>query len=517
MDETVYLFRPSLRRLIARIRASPQSSITLSSADYETIQYTYRACHAITLTSYYMSHKHPKLMARAWMVWVQTFSAAVSMAALAIWCAPFIEDTKVGEVQGGKTAKMGGKKEEGGGVEFVKGVYEELKEACEMIRENGSKRSQGVLSLLPILLNLVSNRYPQVLGKAPSSARVLVEGEDMLFALLGGHVDGTVTHQYPAPRAEQQQEREQQQQQEREQGSRSRVPSQTPHLSYPQLSTKSQPQSAASQDTPLQTPEQSQVVIPPEQEGVSELHVSQSQTALQVSHQHHEHEHHPGAEMFVSDRQTNNPPVSQSSAWMMPVMDSNNGPIVLPLAPPVPTSTPFDGFVSLPSMDFGNANGVGGVGMTNDLGMMGMSLSGDFACSAPAPVPPATAPVSAAGAGDKGGPMPVPTMPTTTTIMDNPPGLWEKLQAFYEPSVPMFWEGNVGCGDVNPGVPMPSGMGMDGSGMGMGVYGGYAGGAGMNIGEGGYGMGVAIGDGVSGATATGMNGGGFGYPTQGTF
>lgn len=85
-------------------------------------------------------------MARAWMVWVQTFSAAVSMAALAIWCAPFIEDTKVGEVQGGK--KTGEKKEEGGGVEFVKGVYEELKEACEMIRENGSKRSQGVLVCL---------------------------------------------------------------------------------------------------------------------------------------------------------------------------------------------------------------------------------------------------------------------------------------------------------------------------------------------------------------------------------
>lgn len=80
------------------------------------------------------------------MVWVQTFSAAVSMAALAIWCAPFIEDTKVGEVQGGK--KTGEKKEEDRGVEFVKGVYEELKEACEMIRENGSKRSQGVLVCL---------------------------------------------------------------------------------------------------------------------------------------------------------------------------------------------------------------------------------------------------------------------------------------------------------------------------------------------------------------------------------
>lgn len=71
------------------------------------------------------------------------------MAALAIWCAPFIEDTKVGEVQGGR--KAGGEKEGGGSVEFVKGVYEELKEACEMIRENGSKRSQGVLVCLSFL------------------------------------------------------------------------------------------------------------------------------------------------------------------------------------------------------------------------------------------------------------------------------------------------------------------------------------------------------------------------------
>lgn len=368
----------------------------------------------------------------------------------------------------------------------------------------------------------------------------------MLFALLGGHVDGTVTHQYQPPRAHEkqqheqeheQEQQEQKQQQEQEQGSRSRVPSQTPHLLYPQLLTKSQPQSAASQDTPLQTPEQSQVVIPPDQQQdiPSQLHVSQT-ASLQVNHHGHAHEHghehgHPGPEMFasapsssLSTMQTGNRPVSQSSAWMLPVMDSNNGPIVLPLAPPVPTSTPFDGFVSMPSMDFGNP--VGGVGgMTNDLGIMGMSLPGDFA-SAPAPAPPApvsaAGPAAAAAAGDKG-------RMGTMTIMDNPPGLWEKLQAFYEPSVPLFWEGNnVSCvGDVNPGLA--SGVG------GMAMYGGYmrgggAGGMGMG-GEGGYGMGVAIGDGVSGGTGTGtgtetgagtmmegMNGGGgFGYPSQGTF
>ena len=43
------------------------------------------------------------------------------MAALAIWCGPHLEAT------------------------FIASAYKELTEACDMIRENGSKRSQGVL------------------------------------------------------------------------------------------------------------------------------------------------------------------------------------------------------------------------------------------------------------------------------------------------------------------------------------------------------------------------------------
>lgn len=43
------------------------------------------------------------------------------MAALAIWCGPHLEPN------------------------FIKSAYAELSDACDMIRENGSKRSQGVL------------------------------------------------------------------------------------------------------------------------------------------------------------------------------------------------------------------------------------------------------------------------------------------------------------------------------------------------------------------------------------
>ncbi|WWC88327.1 uncharacterized protein L201_003236 [Kwoniella dendrophila CBS 6074] len=162
----LYLFRPSLRRLVARLRSQPRETVVFSDADRETVSMTYRACHAITLTSYYMFRKHPKLMARCWSVWVQTFSAAVSIAALAIWCGPHVEST------------------------FIGSAYQELSEACDMIGENGSARSLGILSLLPILKALVANRYPQVLGKASNEITVSQEGEDMLFALLGGQVDG---------------------------------------------------------------------------------------------------------------------------------------------------------------------------------------------------------------------------------------------------------------------------------------------------------------------------------------
>ena len=90
------------------------------------------------------------------------------MTALAIWTGPHLEPS------------------------FITSAYKELSQACDMIRENGSTRSKGIQDLLPILQSLVSNRYPSVVGLDPRSARVSLEGEDMLFALLGGQVDQRV-------------------------------------------------------------------------------------------------------------------------------------------------------------------------------------------------------------------------------------------------------------------------------------------------------------------------------------
>lgn len=107
------------------------------------------------------------------------------MTALAIWCGPRLEPT------------------------FLASAYRELCEACKLINENGSERTMGVLvclepvkprkkstyssslikSLLPILKSLVSSRYPHVEGCDAPTAKISIEGEDMLFALLGGQVD----------------------------------------------------------------------------------------------------------------------------------------------------------------------------------------------------------------------------------------------------------------------------------------------------------------------------------------
>lgn len=47
----VFLYRPSLRRLIARLRSQSIESIRFDDADRKTISMTYKACQAITMTS----------------------------------------------------------------------------------------------------------------------------------------------------------------------------------------------------------------------------------------------------------------------------------------------------------------------------------------------------------------------------------------------------------------------------------------------------------------------------------
>lgn len=60
-------------------------------------------------------------------MWVQTFSAAVGLAAVAIWCAPYLEEA-----------------------DFAIKAYSEIKMACTMIGAHGCERAKGVL-VCPVL------------------------------------------------------------------------------------------------------------------------------------------------------------------------------------------------------------------------------------------------------------------------------------------------------------------------------------------------------------------------------
>ncbi|CAD6563598.1 MAG: hypothetical protein TREMPRED_000005 [Tremellales sp. Tagirdzhanova-0007] len=157
------LYRPSLRRLVARLRSQAFSSITFNDADHKTVSMTHKACHAITATALFMTRTHPRLSERLWSVSVQAFSSTVSMAALALWCSPHLDP------------------------DFIHVAYKELCDACDVI--SGAKRQTGVMSLLPMLKSLVRSRYPQIEGEDLGFDRRSIEGEDMLFALLGGQID----------------------------------------------------------------------------------------------------------------------------------------------------------------------------------------------------------------------------------------------------------------------------------------------------------------------------------------
>ncbi|WVQ73524.1 hypothetical protein IAR50_003098 [Cryptococcus sp. DSM 104548] len=385
----LYLFRPSLRRLIARIRTNPASSITFQQKDIDTVRMTLRACNSIILTSYYLARKHPKLMAKSWMVWVQTFSAAVSMTALGIWCGPYMEEG------------------------FLENVNNKLTEACDMIGENGSPRSKGVLSLLPTLKSLLAGRYPHLLGKSAAGARVSPEGEDMLFALLGGHVDAGSSHvqtAQPQPPAQ-----AQRQQASKQQKSSAQVPSQQKQPGPPSSGQMSTQQLHSQQTTPahdsLQMPTQEQMVtqtnMPAQIMGLN------SSPPVQIYNQPMDVNGATGMYASASGPAYGQPQTQQpmGASWIvpnLPVNDASCGPVILPLAPPNPTAIPYDNFVPSTS--------------SNGLGMDGMVM------------------MNSAGGTDNG------VDAYNDALIDNPPELWERLQALYEPQAPVFWNGGMDGG-----------------------------------------------------------------------
>lgn len=158
----MFLYRPALRRLVGRMRSNPD--VKFSSWDRHVATMTMSTCQSAILSCRYFVHMQPRLAGRTWTTWVQVFSAAVSIAALAVWCSPYMEQS------------------------FLTQAYRDLEDVCQLITDGGSDRARGLHALVPVLQQMVAGRYPHLVGQDASAVRVYTESEDMLFALLGGAV-----------------------------------------------------------------------------------------------------------------------------------------------------------------------------------------------------------------------------------------------------------------------------------------------------------------------------------------
>lgn len=192
---------------------------------------TFETCRCIVLSAKYLVRNQPRLSGRTWSTWVQVFSAAVSITAVAIFLGPQLEPTLIGQ------------------------AFMELNEVCQMIDECGSNRARGVHALIPVLQQMLAARYPQLVGQNTTPS-INAEGADMLFALLGGSVDEHgpqgATHMTESVAAvfspleqavslqpQQQQHQQQQQLQQQHQQHQQQVPPH--HLQPPHMNGNAQP------------------------------------------------------------------------------------------------------------------------------------------------------------------------------------------------------------------------------------------------------------------------------------
>lgn len=157
----VFMYRPTLRQLISRMRADPDSQ--LSDWDRRVILTSFDTCRFIVRSSCFFARSQPRLARRTWMTWVQVFSAVISIAALAIWTGRHMEPA------------------------FVNQAVMELHDGISMFAESGSERAVNLSRLIPMLQAMVVARYPFVLGPAAAQApHINSAKEDMLFSLMGG-------------------------------------------------------------------------------------------------------------------------------------------------------------------------------------------------------------------------------------------------------------------------------------------------------------------------------------------
>ncbi|GMK58328.1 hypothetical protein CspeluHIS016_0503600 [Cutaneotrichosporon spelunceum] len=168
------VYKAGLRRIVERLRVNPEAE--LFPFDRHIVMCAFETSQKMIRLARYIHRIMPRIAGRYTSTWVKLFGATATIAAAAIWC-------------GGQMPPS-----------FVAQVIVELNDISLLEAEatsfspNGD-RPQAVREIVPVLQSMIIGRHPHVVGEDPSRVTANSAREDILFALLGGVVNGVTAMQ----------------------------------------------------------------------------------------------------------------------------------------------------------------------------------------------------------------------------------------------------------------------------------------------------------------------------------
>lgn len=151
------------------MRSDPDAE--LSSYDRHIVTRAFTTAQSFIRAARYMHRCMPRVAGRLTDMWAKLFSGVITIAATAIWCGPHMAPSFLGQ------------------------AVVELNDTMELVEEAAnvnpsSDRPQAVRLIVPTLQSMIVGRYPHLVGNDPTHFSASIAREDVLFAMLGGVVDG---------------------------------------------------------------------------------------------------------------------------------------------------------------------------------------------------------------------------------------------------------------------------------------------------------------------------------------
>jgi hypothetical protein len=209
-----------LRRIIARVRPLLDTGYELSDYEKHVIRGSYEAAEAISVTSSYMYKTHPKLCQRLWFVWVQAFSALVTITAIATFI-PYVDRSEFTTyIPSGSYPAAHIELTRMVGYFSAAGPNSQAAELLVSLLNFSKCHANSVQPLVQQLRVILARRHPNTVNRHREQLAELPgypdleggctvnhldlglhfpSGEDMLFALLGGTAPSQAVESLPAP------------------------------------------------------------------------------------------------------------------------------------------------------------------------------------------------------------------------------------------------------------------------------------------------------------------------------